>query len=221
MRKYKFLLIITEIFMLVFFSSCAELAGIQELNQEPTLLEQELALLEQDIKNIEQANAVAEEKALQLMEQGFPIAIYEYYSATPNSVGGVNVIIFWKNISPKDFKYVIFTVKPYNAVDDVVYCTISHEADSRLKVTGPVKAKNMDEPSSSVWENVWYNNTIKRIEIEQIDIIYMDNSEESISASEVKEMFIDRHALYDEFGVRSRKNRCLVERFLNPPPHKE
>ena len=210
MRKYKFLLIITAIFMLVFFSSCAELAGIQELNQEPTLLEQEptlleqeLALLEQDIKNIEQANAVAEEKALQLMEQGFPIAIYEYYSATPNSVGGVNVIIFWKNISPKDFKYVIFTVKPYNAVDDVVYCTISHEADSRLKVTGPVKAKNMDEPSSSVWENVWYNNTIKRIEIEQIDIIYMDNSEESISASEVKEMFIDRHALYDEFGVRS------------------
>ncbi|MDD4840586.1 MAG: hypothetical protein PHH80_01445, partial [Sphaerochaetaceae bacterium] len=81
MRKYKFLLIITAIFMLVFFSSCAELAGIQELNQEPTLLEQELALLEQDIKNIEQANAVAEEKALQLMEQGFPIAIYEYYSA--------------------------------------------------------------------------------------------------------------------------------------------
>jgi len=196
MRKHKFLLIITAILMTVFFSSCAELAGIQELNQE-------LALLEQDIKNIEQANAVAEEKALQLMEQGLPIAIYEHFPSTPNSAGGVNVIIFWKNISPKDFKYVIFTVKPYNAVDDVVYCTISHEADSRLKITGPVKAKNMDKPSSSLWENVWYNNTIKRIEIEQIDIIYMDNTEESINSSEVKEMFIDRYALYDEFGVKS------------------
>ena len=122
MGKHKYLLIFTALFMVVFLSSCAELTGIQKLNQEPTLLEQELALLEQelalleqDIKNIEQANAVAEEKALQLMEQGFPIAIYEHFPSTPNSAGGVDVIIFWKNISPKDIKYVTFTVKPFNA----------------------------------------------------------------------------------------------------------
>jgi hypothetical protein len=61
----------------------------------------------------------------------------------------------------------------------------------------------MDDNEFHFWENVWYNNTIKRIEIEQIDIIYMDNSEVSITASEIKEMFIDRFALYREYGVSS------------------
>ena len=205
MGKHKYLLIFTALFMVVFLSSCAEFAKVKALDQELALvrqdLEKKLALVRQDLEKIEQADRVAEEKALQLMEKGFPIAIYEHFPGTPNSADGVNVIIFWKNISPKDIKYVTFTVKPFNAVDDVVYCSISNKADSKLRVTGPVEARDMEKPDSSVWDNVWYNNTIERIEIVQIDIIYMDNTEVSISASEVKDMFIDRYALYREYGV--------------------
>jgi len=200
MGKHKYLLIFTALFMVVFLSSCATTTSNSSSGFKPSdkLLEMEL-----ELSKIKEADEEASGLAQQLKEKGFPIAIYEHYPSKPNSADGVNVIIFWKNISPKDIKYVTFTVKPFNAVDDVVYCSISNKADSKLRVTGPVEARDMEKPDSSVWENVWYNNTIKRIEIEQIDIIYMDNSEVSITASEIKEMFIDRFALYREYGVSS------------------
>jgi hypothetical protein len=200
MGKHKYLLIFTALFMVVFLSSCATTTSNSSSGFKPSdkLLEMEL-----ELSKIKEADEEASGLAQQLKEKGFPIAIYEHYPSKPNSADGVNVSIAWNNLSPKEIKYITFTVKPYNAVDDVVFCNVSGDASYSLKVTGPIKAWNMDDNEFHFWENVWYNNTIKRIEIEQIDIIYMDNSEVSITASEIKEMFIDRFALYREYGVSS------------------
>lgn len=143
----------------------------------------------------------------------------------PNSAGGVGPTIIWRNDSGATIKYITFTVVPYNAVGDIVSCTISGETVVKLKVTGPIETFNIanidfsylyykksiptiyknsegqyyithwsgekyflnekdyeyvfDQKSS--WDPVWYNNSINSFKIENIDIIYMDGSTETIS----------------------------------------
>ena len=91
-------------------------------------------------------------------------------------------IISILRISPK---YIVFTVVPYNAVDDAVMCTIRHESESRGKVTGPV-APGQWYGKNYQWECAWYNNTIVRAELKQIYIQYMDGTTEQLSGQDVK-----------------------------------
>lgn len=59
-----------------------------------------------------------------------------------NSVGGVDVLIRWKNNSSKDIKYITFTVEPYNAVGDRVASSIGNKTTAYLEVTGPISPFN-------------------------------------------------------------------------------
>lgn len=89
----------------------------------------------------------------------------------PNSAGGIDVKVSFKNDSPKTIKYITFHVVPYNAVNDSV------EEVLDVKITGPIKSgKNGDY----ICENCWYNITIKYAKITYVDIIYMDETTEII-----------------------------------------
>ena len=101
------------------------------------------------------------------------IKVLKYYTDTPNSVGGVDCKIVFKNTSPKTIKYVTFSVSALNAVNDVVTSDIGNEEVKKLSVTGPVKTNNT-YGYDNYWECVWYNTTIKRMKIVGIEIEYMD-----------------------------------------------
>ena len=108
---------------------------------------------------------------------GVPIIITEYKTSRPNSANGVDCSIKFFNISNKRLKYAYFTVIPYNTVDDITYSTTNNKSEAELQYTGFV------EPSKSInakWETVWYNSTIKYMDIIKVRIVFDDNSEINI-----------------------------------------
>ena len=95
----------------------------------------------------------------------------------PNSAGGVDLNIIWKNKTKRVIKYARFQVAAINAVNDEVYSTISiYPGTEWVKVTGPVKPNQVDG-YGTYWSCVWYNHTIKRCKIETVRLEFMDGSE--------------------------------------------
>lgn len=101
----------------------------------------------------------------------------------PDSAGGTGVKIFIKNDSEKTIKYVSFEVIPYNAVNDVAPSEIGGKTNQWLTITGPINpgADHME----AQWESIWYNSTIKRVEIRTIEVEYMDGSKETFHTGEI------------------------------------
>ncbi len=140
--------------------------------------------------------------------QGIPIVVTKIYPSFPNSAGGVDAHVNFVNTSRKTFKYVVFEVIPYNRVGDVAPSEIGYKSTARLQATGPHKpmtsffesvyksALDMD----GYWENVWYNSTIRCIEVHSVEITYMDGSTECFSGAEVSKVIAE--------GV---KNSCSVQ----------
>ena len=113
------------------------------------------------------------------------IRIKNFYSSRPNSAGGVDFNIIWQNKSNKTVKYATFEVTPYNAVGDIVQCTIRNSSTFRGQVTGPIK-KNKWNGYGATWSNAWYNYTIKNIKITGVDIDYVDGTSETLYSSDIR-----------------------------------
>lgn len=113
-----------------------------------------------------------------------------------NSADGVDVRIEWENTSEKTIKYINFCVKPYNAVDDEVYCEISKKSDMWLKKTGPINPGSgsyvspiASISSGDIWECVWYNSTVRNLEITEIRIDYTDGTSKYISGDDLEYIY--------------------------------
>lgn len=109
--------------------------------------------------------------------------IYGDWHNRPNSAGGYSVKLNFKNNTDKTIKYAIFFITPYNSVNDPVQCSISFESTDGLKYTGPLAPSGI--ATYRLWENVWYNNSISRVQLEHIMVIYMDDTVDIIPRSEV------------------------------------
>ena len=112
---------------------------------------------------------------------GTPILIEDIEPSYPNSAGGVDVEIDITNISDKTIKYIRYTVKPYNAVGDVVRGEISRQSLKRLRETGPIASG--ERTRGSYWSNTWYNYSIRCIKVTRVDITYMDGSSRNFTSS--------------------------------------
>ena len=99
---------------------------------------------------------------------------------TPDSVGGVDVQIRFRNHSGKVIKYAYFTLSAINRVGDVVLSDIEGQNDCIMQSTGPY---HQGEICDSHWENVWYNNSISDMRIDKVKLEYMDGTEEEIDGN--------------------------------------
>lgn len=136
---------------------------------------------EADLKAKEEAEKSAKEKARSI------IRITKLKFSEPNSAGGVDLFIGFKNMSDKVIKYAYFTVKPYNAVDDPVYCTIRNESLMRVNDTGPYKkGEGLAGNYDGFWECLWYSYDIDRIELEEITIEYMDGTKITLIGDDIE-----------------------------------
>lgn len=117
------------------------------------------------------------------------IRITSVTTSEPNVAGGVDLDIKWTNMSDKIIKYITFTAYPVNAVGDIVECTIRtrNKGEFRGQQTGPIN-KGEGSKSGYVYENAWYNNTIIKATIMQIDIEYMDGTKVTLSPLQVDEV---------------------------------
>lgn len=110
------------------------------------------------------------------------IRITSYYTSSPNSAGGVDVNFYYKNLSDKVIKYLIWEGHPINAVEDAVSCTIRGYSTYRGRDTGPVKK---GQSGGGHWSCVWYNYQIKKMILTGIEIEYMDGSTLNISGDDL------------------------------------
>lgn len=112
-----------------------------------------------------------------------PNATVNNWLESPNSAGGAGVYIYFHNDTEKTIKYIYFTVIPYNAVKDQIFCSISGKSELRLSYTGPVEPNRR---CHAFWENCWYNNTAHSVTLTQIEIEYMDGSNEVLRESDIR-----------------------------------
>ncbi len=92
----------------------------------------------------------------------------------PNSAGGVSVGFAYHNVSSKAMKYMRILFRPRNAVNDIVASRIGDRTVVTGEVTGPIEPGA--EVYGRVFENAWYNSTIKCVELVEVQVDFMDGS---------------------------------------------
>lgn len=94
-----------------------------------------------------------------------------------NSAGGISIQIECTLFSKKTIKYMYFTVKAYNRVNDVEYCQISNKSTSKLRVIGPINPDpNIGTELTYNWENIWYNYAIENVKLTSWEVVYLDGT---------------------------------------------
>jgi len=107
------------------------------------------------------------------------IKIIQLYTSRPNSAGGVDLHIVWKNNTGKSIKYIVFEAEAYNGVDDKVNCTIRDYSSFRGQITGPVK-NGETKGYGTYWSCAWYNSTIKSAKLVKVNIEFMNDEDADV-----------------------------------------
>lgn len=113
------------------------------------------------------------------------IKIKKAYLSSPNSAGGVDAHLVWKNLSNKTIKYLNWSGYPINAVGDPVSCEARGTIEGGGKVTGPIKP-GATYGYGTYWDCLWYNYSAKKLVLTDIYIEYMDGSSIHINSNELK-----------------------------------
>lgn len=94
-----------------------------------------------------------------------------------------SIKIDFQNDFDKIIKYITFFVVPFDRVNEPINCSFQYGGSqtARLKYTGPIDKNELIE--DAIWENVVDNDTLEDVFIRKIDIIFMDNSKETIYIS--------------------------------------
>lgn len=116
------------------------------------------------------------------------IQLLKVWTSNPNSAGGIDLHIKWKNVSDKTVKYAYFECDLYNAVDDRVSCDIRDYYTFRGKITGPI-APGTIYGDNVLWETAWYNNSGKYPKVIGIELEYMDGTRVTIPQNKMDELF--------------------------------
>ena len=121
-------------------------------------------------------------EAEHIYELTHSIKITSAWLDRPNSAGGCDANVYYKNMSDKTIKYLYWEGYPMNAVGDRVGCDIRGFQTFRGKDTGPVKPGHS---GGGCWSCAWYNYSARKLVLTSIDITYMDGTSFSITSSEL------------------------------------
>lgn len=113
------------------------------------------------------------------------IKITSAYLDRPNSAGGCDAYLYYKNISDKTIKYLVWEGSFYNAVGDPVSCEIRDEYSYRGRDTGPVKP---GRTGGGYWDCVIYNNSARKLNLISVEIEYMDGSTITLDSDEIRKI---------------------------------
>ena len=166
----------------IFIVSCNQNSSNEtQTNQFDELRQKQI---EDSLKVVREKQIEDSLKVVELETFKNSIEIIKYYTSKPNSAGGVDCNIIWKNLSEKTVKYARFTVVPYNEVNDRVKGEHDYNGNGEktVEVTGPIKSKQTGG-YGTYWDCLWYNWTIDYMLIIGIEIEYLDGT--TISTSDI------------------------------------
>ena len=127
------------------------------------------------------ADSIRKAKRINLLKHS--VRLTTAHLSSPNSAGGVDAIVRYKNLSNKTIKYFYWKGYAKNAVGDIVLNEIGGEGIIGGKDTGPIKH---GKSGGGCWSCVIYNWTAKKLVITEVTIEYMDGTELKISSNEIK-----------------------------------
>lgn len=133
--------------------------------------------------SVQQASADSIKKANRIELLKHSVRITTARLSSPNSAGGVDAIVYYKNLSDKTIKYFYWEGYAKNAVGDIVESEIGGREIFRGKDTGPIKTR---KTGGGCWDCIIYNWTAKKLVITEVTIEYMDGTELKISENEIK-----------------------------------
>jgi hypothetical protein len=168
----------------IFMISCNQNTSIKteiEIDESDNIRQKQI---QDSLKVVKQKQIKDSLKLVELETFKNSIEFVKYYTSKPNTAGGVDCNIIWKNLSEKTVKYAKFTVVPYNEVNDRVKSEHDYSGNGEkvVKVTGPVKSKQVNG-NGTYWDCLWYNWSISYMLITAIEIEYVDGTK--ISTSDV------------------------------------
>lgn len=168
------------IFLLLFIMCIALLPNSTDGNQTTSYKTESTSNNE---ANKERLDSLKRAKRIDLLKN--TIKIKKVYLSSPNSAGGVDAHLIWKNVSNKTIKYLIWSGYPINAVGDPVSCEVRGTLESGGKFTGPIKP-GTTYGYDIYWDCLWYNYSAKKLVLTGIYIEYMDGSSININKDELK-----------------------------------
>lgn len=133
--------------------------------------------------SVQQASADSIKKANRIELLKKTVCITTARLSSPNSAGGVDAIVFYKNLSDKTIKYFYWEGYAKNAVGDIVESEIGGRELFRGKDTGSIKPR---KTGGGCWDCIIYNSTARKLIITEVAIEYMDGTELKILGNEIK-----------------------------------
>lgn len=105
--------------------------------------------------------------------------VFMAYGQEPNSAGGVTVNMDFQNAGTKTIKSIIFTLTPYDELGRQVSCEVNRKCATDLTATGYYRADS--GYYSKYWENVWYSQSIKYIQVNAVTITFLDGTTQIVN----------------------------------------
>ncbi len=102
--------------------------------------------------------------------------------SSPNTASGCDYTLTFTNTSSKVIKYIDWKGYAYNAVDDIVSCTIRQNSLIQGRVTGPISP---GVERTGTWEAIIYNWSAKSLRMTGMTITYMDGSKVNLTGKEI------------------------------------
>ncbi len=184
MSDTKLQIILTLNFFFIF--SCSEYSSYSNISPEPKTKSPAQIGFEKKTEFID---------SLKATNPKIPILITRLDRSAPNSAGGVDLKIELDVLSEKTIKYIRFTVDAYNRVNDKVSCEIRRESRRTGKTTGPYE-KGFHTKYPWTWENLFYNNSISCFKLINVEIDYMDGTDEIFIENQVGKLMIPQELMY-------------------------
>lgn len=100
----------------------------------------------------------------------------DWHAYQANSAGGVSVRGIVKNHGQKAVKKYTIYFRAYNGANEMVECEASGKC-----IVGVCSADSVDPLCIQEFflDNAWYNRSIRRVQIDHIDVVYADDTTES------------------------------------------
>lgn len=159
---------------------------IEEGNKQE-MIQDSLSTLEKEAMDLQQAKEKAVKDSIQRIERiqalKKSVHITTARLSSPNSAGGCDATVYYKNISNKTIKYFDWTGYCINAVGDRVSCEIRGDDIYRGRDTGPVRP---GKSSGGQWDCIIYNWSARKLILTGVEIEYTDGSYLNISQDELK-----------------------------------
>jgi hypothetical protein len=175
-KKQTIIAIIAFVLAIVSFALLVDQNQKSQLKKEKEQKELQRKKTELRFKELQDSLKIVQDSLKVVQSYKDSIQIIKHYVSEPNSAGGVDLNIIWKNTSKRVVKYARFEVSAINSVGDEVYSEIGlYDGSKYVKVTGPVKPNKIDG-YGTYWECVWYNSTIRKCVIRSVELEYMDGS---------------------------------------------